>query len=697
MEHIKVCRICLVMDVRMHNLQAYPLGTYFENVTGVNLIKMTDLPPFACYECTTLIKKFNNFRERCLRGQTALYGILQTSGKISTEDVKQIDRNYFHLTSNFLFSNIKTCEDFCMNYEDSKKNIKNEPFEQTDNLEYNIELDVNSIKQESNFDDYASLSMSSDDNEPLSLHKSGKGKKVKLVKKKARKKRNNGECTEMSENSLAEFLIETEEKESDIVQSLLDTKRKKRGRPKKNAKPVEKLRKYTEHEEELDVEEYVTVITLSLEEQIEEVKKRKTSSNYLNSAYKCDLCYKGFIHTEAWNHHLRKHDPSAGEMECCVCKFRFKTKRILLKHTANHEKKYACKACSYVSRTPTQARQHQRWHKGVTYKCQYCDEISTKWTSYLSHVRIKHPSQHICGACGYSFVSSLGLAMHRTMMHKDLDLSKEKSEKVSDGDEVDDKGRYCADCEVHFMSEEAWKRHLVTSVKHVPSYIFNNGCRVCGEIFNNPEELRIHHRQKHARKRPTNYGKKPSNHDNKWPTNCEHCSEEIPNAREYWVHFRRVHPDKTYPIPKNHICDVCGKGFRGNAFLAYHKRTHSEERAFKCPQCPKAFHNRINLQMHARTHSDARPHPCTLCCKAFKCKAALDRHTRCHTGVKPYECGICGKAFAQSNSCKLHVRTVHLKQPSPYLSRARLERRARLAPHQAANQTPNQPHQTTLY
>ncbi|KPJ11499.1 Zinc finger protein 227 [Papilio machaon] len=680
------------MDVRMHNLQAYPLGTYFENVTGVNLFKMTDLPPFACYECTTLIKKFNTFRERCLRGQTALYGILQTSGKISTEDVKQIDRNYFHLTSNLLFSNIKTCEDFCMNYEDSKKNIKNEPFEQTDNLEYNIELDVNSIKQESNFDDYASLSMSSDDNEPLSLHKSGKGKKVKLVKKKARKKRNNGECTEMSENSLAEFLIETEEKDSDIVQSLLDTKRKKRGRPKKNAKAVEKLKKYTEHEEELDVEEYVTVITLSLEEQIEEVKKRKTSSNYLNSAYKCDLCYKGFIHTEAWNHHLRKHDPSAGEMECCVCKFRFKTKRILLKHTANHEKKYACKACSYVSRTPvnsllqleeqieevkkrktssnylnsaykcdlcykgfihteawnhhlrkhdpsagemeccvckfrfktkrillkhtanhekkyackacsyvsrtpTQARQHQRWHKGVTYKCQYCDEISTKWTSYLSHVRIKHPSQHICGACGYSFVSSLGLAMHRTMMHKDLDL----------------------------------------------------------------------------------------------------CSEEIPNAREYWVHFRRVHPDKTYPIPKNHICDVCGKGFRGNAFLAYHKRTHSEERAFKCPQCPKAFHNRINLQMHARTHSDARPHPCTLCCKAFKCKAALDRHTRCHTGVKPYECGICGKAFAQSNSCKLHVRTVHLKQPSPYLSRARLERRARLAPHQAANQTANQPHQTTLY
>lgn len=43
---------------------------------------------------------------------------------------------------------------------------------------------------------------------------------------------------------------------------------------------------------------------------------------------------------------------------------------------------------------------------------------SSKWTSYLSHVRIKHPSAHVCGACGYSFVSRLGLAMHTTMMHK---------------------------------------------------------------------------------------------------------------------------------------------------------------------------------------------------------------------------------------------------------------------------------------
>lgn len=41
MDHIKVCRICLVMDVKMHDLQSYPLGTYFEPITGINVSMYT--------------------------------------------------------------------------------------------------------------------------------------------------------------------------------------------------------------------------------------------------------------------------------------------------------------------------------------------------------------------------------------------------------------------------------------------------------------------------------------------------------------------------------------------------------------------------------------------------------------------------------------------------------------------------------
>lgn len=37
MEEVKVCRICLIMDVKMHDLQTYPLNTYYEPVSGTNV------------------------------------------------------------------------------------------------------------------------------------------------------------------------------------------------------------------------------------------------------------------------------------------------------------------------------------------------------------------------------------------------------------------------------------------------------------------------------------------------------------------------------------------------------------------------------------------------------------------------------------------------------------------------------------
>ncbi|CAG9566334.1 unnamed protein product [Danaus chrysippus] len=677
MEELKVCRICLVMDVKMHDLCSHPLDVYYENVIGGNVLKMVQLRGYACYMCAPMLRKFHSFRERCLKGQTELYGLLNSFGKISRDGIIQLHKQ--NQSSSYL-ENIKLYnividaneDDAGMkiepteiyqsriyNVESGMKEIDNERFKQEvthqERISFNI---IEDIKQEEEFYDYNGIS--SDDDEPLSVHKEKKE-----------------DCKNRSRiDDKIELEVDAEANANTVLQELCGIiTKKKRGRPKKGEvrKKIVKRSKHSQHialleNDGLDVEDYCNIITLTEEEQREEVIQRQQSLNYINSVYKCNLCYKGFVDTHAWKHHVAKHEPSAGDLECNICKMRFKTIRILKKHAGNHGKRFSCKSCSYVSKNTTQAKQHQQWHKGVTYKCQHCEEIFSKWTSYLSHVRMKHPSEHICGACGYSFVSRLGLNMHRTMMHKDL------LEQDNVGDEDKD-SPYCEQCDVKFTTLEAYKRHMVTSVKHTQSTDFGNGCRECGETFPDSEALRVHHRHKHARQRPRNYGKRPADHS--WPATCEHCTEVIRSAREYWSHFRRVHPDKTYPTQKDFVCDVCGKSFRSNAFLNYHKRTHSSERSYKCSQCPKAFHNRNNLQMHQRTHSDERPYPCALCDKAFKCKSALDRHFRSHSGEKPYVCQVCGKAFAQSNSRKLHVRTVHLKQSAPYVSRARLERRTR--------------------
>ncbi|XP_023944103.2 zinc finger protein 26 [Bicyclus anynana] len=652
-----VCRICLAEEVKMHNLHSYPLETCYKLLVGDNTLA-SYLPVTACYVCAAQLRKLYTFKEKCVRTQAALTHILNSCGEISSDSIKQIDTQTLHINNCLTINknpDINIASDIIP--------IKEEPL---DGVPNNYFDDKESIKLEDGFDDVTSFS--TDEDEPLSVHKVKKEDSCRKGRKSKRKKESEQKLDDQ-EDFKYDVEIEVTDTSSLLQEAPEVAVKRRRGRPRKNAESGAKTRRTKNTggvlADDIDLENYCTIVKLSEEEQKEEIIKRQQSSNYLNALYQCDLCYKGFINTDAWNHHIGKHDPSAGDIECPICKFRFKTKRTLQKHSANHEKKYACKSCNYVSKTTTQAKQHQRWHKGVTYKCQYCDEVSTKWTSYLSHVRIKHPSEFICGVCGYSFVSRLGLNMHKTMMHKGV---RDKEEFKGDKDTP-----YCEQCDVTFVSIEAFKRHMVTSVKHTQSIDFNKGCRMCGESFADAEALRVHHRRAHAKKRPKNYGKKPASLA--WPTNCEHCSEEIPNAREYWSHFRRAHPDKPYPIQKNYICDICGKSFRGNAFLVYHKRTHFEERAFKCAQCPKAFFNRTNLQMHEKTHSEHRPHACSVCAKAFKCKGALDRHFRSHTGVKPYECEVCGKAFAQSNSRKLHVATVHLKQPSPYISRARLERR----------------------
>ncbi|XP_060804576.1 zinc finger protein 883 isoform X2 [Amyelois transitella] len=610
------------------------------------------LPSSICFECQALTRKYYFFKERCMNGQGALLDMLSIYGKINVAQLPQL-RESFKLKSTLIIDNQTHFIDFCYEEisfnESQKEEVKVEPFED-DTLDFTEALEADDLletikKEDHKFEVFLNSPMSSDD-EPLSTHKRNKTEK-------------------------AEVMIEADA-----------PVKRKRGRPRKgegkaNIEPGDQppkrkfKRRVTENtggiseEEDFDLEQFVEIINLTPEEQLQEIEKRKESSNYQNSAFQCNFCYKGFINLQAFNHHSAKHDPSAGNIKCPICKIRFKNKRAYTKHQTNHEKKYKCKSCPYVSKTSTQAKQHQRWHKGVTYKCQYCDEISTKWTSYLSHVRIKHPSEFICGVCGYSFVSRLGLAMHRTMMHKGVQDNQEP-----EGDLKTEESRpYCSVCNIQFVSEEAFKRHMVMSAKHTKSNEDSHGCKTCGESFPSAEALRVHHRATHARKRPKNYGKRPPPYS--WPAPCNHCGEHVANGRAYWTHFRRAHPGLPYPIRKDYVCDVCGKSFRGNAFLVYHKRTHTDERAYKCSLCPKAFHNRTNLHMHQKTHSDHRPHPCSVCFKAFKSKGALDRHFRSHTGVKPYECEVCGKAFNQSNSRKLHVRTVHLRQPAPYVSRAR--------------------------
>lgn len=67
------------------------------------------------------------------------------------------------------------------------------------------------------------------------------------------------------------------------------------------------------------------------------------------------------------------------------------------------------------------------------------------------------------------------------------------------------------------------------------------------------------------------------------------------------------------------MCDVCGKRFRSQSHMTYHRYAHFEARNFACDQCPQKFKSPHVLRTHKNTvHSDIYRYECELCGRQFK-------------------------------------------------------------------------------
>ncbi|KAL0858568.1 hypothetical protein ABMA27_012418 [Loxostege sticticalis] len=591
---INVCRICLGLESRMFSLTTKPLKDFYEKITKKPFNFQDDRPSVVCYICYHLLKKCYRFTQSAIKADEVLQQLFCSGNEITEKPIVTIDKT-------FLFTSLNKSRTECIVAIDTN--------EVSEDIEVPIVKDEHlDIKRET------ALDAGDTDDEKEGI-----------------------------EPQQSEDPHHSSDSEDDVPLKSISLKKTEIRVEKRMTKKIGLIKKI-KNVIKADARE----ITLTKEEQMQQMLERAKSLNYLHSPHKCSLCYKGFVDLKAFENHKEKHDERSGPFECEICHMRYRTVRHLRTHAHTcHARQYACNKCAHRSHTANQAREHEKWHNGYTYECQLCSQKFRKPTSYLTHMRKRHPTEHVCNICGHSFVGSHGLRMHKSKAH----AREHEKQEIQESDQ-----KFCSECNIQFISLDAWKRHILSSVTHALGNESNTTCLACGAQVAGAS-LRAHLLQ-HER---ADAGPRVQREKSAARLPCEQCGTNFVNRSKLQAHIKRIHLGLKYN--KNIVCEVCGKKCTSNASLKYHQRTHTGERPFSCTLCAKRFADKNQLRIHVRTHTGERPYCCAVCGKRFSQKPALNRHYRVHTGAKPYDCQFCSKTFSQSNSLKLHVNTVHLKLP----------------------------------
>ncbi|XP_073966445.1 uncharacterized protein isoform X2 [Choristoneura fumiferana] len=498
------CRVCLDAGGRLLPISGSGFEDIFGVLTGVQL-SMEGFPRHLCAFCRATLSKCISFRDSCERS-SALLQTLMEKGPLTMKDIETIDRKTNKLTNGmkrekiFHFLTHPYLQIPPIKREDNDVT----PYEEIPNTadELYLELDHNFIINNPKI--YKN-------NDPQMIIK-----KVKLEKENSMASSESEDGgVDASENQTNYAVVEIDITEEELCQSDVNTKndgetdliKKTKSIPiqldseistkttksragntkfsfkskkrKKMGDDVYPLFDYEAFEEEFNVK----IKLLSIDEQKQEIEEKKKANK---SVFCCEMCGKGCNTEKTMKNHLSCHDPNTGPFECEICRCRFRTgaEVRLQRHRDTHRLSFACRDCGFISRDKSNAKLHSLVHSGKTYTCQHCGQTYKHRTSYLTHVRERHPARNVaCPQCGETFLSENGVRQHRAKAHGSVSDSKPKSDIK------------CPVCDATFLSREALVKHTAgAGVPHAALW----PCAACGDSCGSDTALKHHTAEKHS-------------------------------------------------------------------------------------------------------------------------------------------------------------------------------------------------------
>ena len=292
----------------------------------------------------------------------------------------------------------------------------------------------------------------------------------------------------------------------------------------------------------------------------------------------------------------------------------------------SQSKHWKCGQCKVVFDSGPELLKHLEWIKRAKIKCIPCHIVFEDRTELLQHRKKEHPNDFL----NLKFEPNSDV----------IDEPEQKEEKVYLPNDI---GEYVCDvCDRAFKDKDMLLKHLSCHIEEKP-----HECLECGKKFTKANQLK-EHRKRHFEE--GNY-------------ECQFCNKKFFSPNKLREHIR-IHTGET-PLK----CNICGKGFKRHSNLSEHKKIH-EVREVKpakelfC-QCGKVFKTQRDLDWHREAEHEKVPKKCTYCLEVFVHSSSLTRHIRMkHEGNFMPEgkktnnyarCPICSQVFYKTSINK-HIR-----------------------------------------
>ncbi|CAG9863413.1 unnamed protein product [Phyllotreta striolata] len=280
---------------------------------------------------------------------------------------------------------------------------------------------------------------------------------------------------------------------------------------------------------------------------------------------------------------------------------------------------YSCTDCHSIFNNPDDIRMHYtNVHNAPTrYLCADCPKSYTKYSVFLTHVRIHRPRLRLCCDMCFKWFPTVSEQEKHRILHGET------------------KPYVCATCGRKFRMQSSL---IVHSRTHLPIEIKNqHQCDQCPKKFGTRPNLMAHMRIHSGIREYT----------------CDQCGKSFVQKGNLDNHLLT----HTAVTPFN--CLVCNKSFKTLVRLRKHSSIHSGLKPHRCEICGRQFRERGTLKEHHRIHTGDMPFTCEFCGKCFRFKGVLTTHRRQHTGERPYSCNECQHHFTNWPNYNKHMKRRH--------------------------------------